>query len=202
MSLDALLDAVERRGREEAERVEEEARARAKAVERGAAERLRGRRDATLRDREAGLRAEADGALASARREARLRTLTARAALLDRVFRSVESALPEVARSPRYLAALPGLLAGALECVPDGEVTIECSPGLEANVEAALREADEPATGRRVEVRPDPAVDSGLRVAGGSVTVDLTLAGRLERGRARLAITALDAERSESGGDR
>jgi vacuolar-type H+-ATPase subunit E/Vma4 len=202
VSLDALLDAIERRARQEVDRVLEEARERAAAIDRESEARLRARRQAALGEREAALRTEIEASLAAARREARSRTMAAREALLDRVFGAVESSLPGAAASETYAAGLPEALEDALACVEPNGATLECAPALVPVVSAALtRVLGHAPEEDGIRVLGSPETATGLRIlsAGGDRVVDLTLAGRLERRRPQLAIVAMEALGADEG---
>jgi vacuolar-type H+-ATPase subunit E/Vma4 len=196
MSLDALLDAVERRGRQEVERVLDQARVEAAALERAAESRVMERRAAALRELEARVRGEAEARLAAARREARARVLRSRERLLEAVFEAVVRELPDAAASERYRSALPDLLVEAQRCVDARGATLECAAPLREEVREIL---DAPADGgagpRDIVVRPCPEAATGIRLvsADGRVVVDATLTARLGRLRPRLAIIVLAA---------
>lgn len=195
MSLDALLDTIERRGRQEVERVLEEARGEADAITRAAEARLREHREGALREIEARLRAEAGAELAAARRGARARVLRSRERLLDRVFEAAGLTLPSAALGEAFRETIPGLLAEALRCVDPAGATVECAPPLQGAVTEVLDAGLGDELSGPVGVRPAPEAETGIRVlsADSRVLVDGTLAARLERGRPRLAIIALDA---------
>ncbi|MDP2479832.1 MAG: V-type ATP synthase subunit E family protein [Candidatus Palauibacterales bacterium] len=196
MSLDALLDAVERRGRQEVERVLDQARAEAAAVERAAESRLAERRADALRELEARVRGEAEARLAAARREARARVLRSRERLLEAVFEAVMAELPDAAASERYRSALPDLLAEALRCVDARGATLECAAPLRDEAREILEAPGVGGPNRQdIVVRSCPEADTGIRLlsADGRALVDATLAARLERLRPRLAIVVLAA---------
>jgi vacuolar-type H+-ATPase subunit E/Vma4 len=223
VSLDALLDAVERRGRQEVERVLAEAREASDALERAARERADRARQEALHRLEARRRSEAEAELAAARREARERVLRARQTLLEAVFAAVEEALPDAARSEPYRQSLPGLVTEAFGCVEARGARVECAPDLREAVLEALRRprpggVSDPGEGSGaeggagtasgpggapdrhagldgVEVRPSPEASTGIRVlsSDGRVVVDETLGARVARLRPRLAILVLEA---------
>jgi vacuolar-type H+-ATPase subunit E/Vma4 len=174
MSLDRLLETLERDAREEAERVLAAARAEAEGMRARTEAAVAGRRAEALRAREATLRADAAGRLAVVRREGRRATLDARHRLLERV-RAV--ARERVAASEGDADSLGPRLRTALACHGDRPVEIRCPPALVDAVRAAI--GDRAAT----VVTPDAAAPAALavRAADGAMEVDASLAGLLER---------------------
>jgi vacuolar-type H+-ATPase subunit E/Vma4 len=104
-------------------------------------------------------------------------TYTARAAFLDRVFDAVHVRLAEAALPDTYDSALAQHLVEALAYLPDEPVIVRCPPLLEQRVRALTN------TRSNVTVAVDAAAPLGISVEArdGSVTVDNTLASRVER---------------------
>ncbi|HXF96362.1 MAG TPA: V-type ATP synthase subunit E [Gemmatimonadales bacterium] len=191
MALEHLLAALEREAAEQAQALIAAAQAECARITAASEERAAEYRRRALAPREAELRAEAERALAAARREARRAELDARARLLDRIFAGARELFPVTIAGEAYRRALPGFLAEALACVGPGPARVRCHPALTEAIRHALGNA-----GRgEVTVEPDPAVGSGfvLTTADGRVTVDHTLESRLARARPRLALEALRA---------
>lgn len=202
MSLEGLLSIIEREGREEARRVVAAAREEAGRLERDAVERLERRREASTSAHAAELRARAAAEVAAVRREVRAEVLHARQALLERAFAAALSPELEETAVEAVRPGLPDALARALACVDPAGASVACAPALLEPARRALAgPSDSTSAGRAAdappgaELRADPELRAGLRVvsADGRVQVDLTLPGRLERGRPRLAMAALRA---------
>lgn len=136
------------------------------------------RRERELATRREERRTTLDAALAEARRKMRGARLTAQHALLARVFARARELVPEVARSPAYLQAVPQHLAEARRFVEGLEVEVRCPPELAALLPGAVA---------------DPAVAPGVvvKAVDGSVHLDNTLPARLQRLEARLAVELL-----------
>jgi vacuolar-type H+-ATPase subunit E/Vma4 len=186
MSLDALLATLTRETDDRIATLLADARNEAESLVAGAeAARIRGR-NALLAERGAALRTEAESEVSRVRREARAEVLAARADAVERVFARARERLAACGDDPGWLGATLGDLDAALACVAGAKV-VRCRP------------AHAPELGRRLKGRadvtlePDPGVGTGFVVtaADGSVTVDATLAARLEGERARLAIVAV-----------
>jgi vacuolar-type H+-ATPase subunit E/Vma4 len=128
-------------------------------------------------------------ALAGARHAARGRALAAREALLGRFFDQLRAALPAVAATAAYRAALAGDVARTLAFAGDRKVIVRCAPALTAALRRLIK------TNGRLSIKPDPQIAAGFRVetADGGLEVDATLEGRALRLRPRLALEALEA---------
>ena len=192
MSVEALLSAIEREGRREAERILAAAREEAERLDREADERLERRRRASTSAHEAEARARAEAEVAVVRRAVREEVLEARRALLERAFGAALSPAlrPEALAAVR--AELGEDLARALACLDPAGAVISCAPALAE----AVGEAVGAAPGVRApEIRVDAGLEAGLRLAseGGRVEVDLGLASRVEAARPRAAVAALRA---------
>jgi vacuolar-type H+-ATPase subunit E/Vma4 len=163
--IDALLARLEREAEAEITRVAAEGHAAAAAITASAADALARRQEEALAQREESRREAVERAVATTRHAARQRVLAARAQFLIRVFAQLEKALPGIAATPAYRSALSRDLARA-------RAFLGGQPG-------AIRRA--PTGGLR------------LVTADGRLEVDVTLAGRMERLRPRLALEALAA---------
>ena len=186
MPLEHLLSALEREAGEQVHAILAAARAAAAAIAREAEERLGHQRSDVLGAREAELRGAAEAALDEARRAARAGVLEARARLLDRVFAAAREQLPAALASEAYRAALPGHVAEALRAMGDEPTVIRCPAALVPAVRAAVQR-------KETAVRSDPAAGSGVTAVAtdGTIEVDNTLEGRLERLKPRLALEVL-----------
>jgi vacuolar-type H+-ATPase subunit E/Vma4 len=157
------------------------------------AERIRGEaRARAARLRAAALAAhERQAAAALARTEAETSqrvghaTLTARAEALDRVFVAAGRRFEALATHAALGDLLTRAIGEAVTYVPDGAVTVRCTPGIAATVKRALaslgREGD--------TIIPDEHTPIGVIVESGDgrVAVDATFARRLQRDRPRLS---------------
>jgi vacuolar-type H+-ATPase subunit E/Vma4 len=188
MALEHLLGALERDAAAEAQGLLDEARREAARIAAESRDRRDRRRAEFAAGHEAVFRAAAAGAVAAARRQARRQVLEARERFLGRVLRTVEGRLAEAAGGEAYLRELPREAAAVLSYL-EGPAVLHCPPGLEPAVRAAVAALAAPS----ITVRGDPAAGPGLRAvsAGGGLTVDATLAGRLARSWPRLAIEVL-----------
>lgn len=181
MSLDRLLETLERDARAEAERVLAGARAEAEAIRVRAETAVAERRAEALGGRERSLRADAALQLALVGRRARGAVLDARHQLLERI---------RAATRERILAAegdaesLRLRLQAALACHGDRPVEIRCAPALADGVRAGV--GDRAGT----TVTPDPAAADPLvvRAADGAMEVDAALAALFERHWPALAV--------------
>lgn len=181
MSLDRLLETLERDARAEAERVLAEARAEAEAT-RGAAETVVARRRAeALSARERALRADAAVQLALVRRQARGAVLDARHRLLERVR---AAARERIAAAEGEAGSLGLRLRAALACHGDQPVEVRCAPALVDAVRAGVGER------AGTTVIPDPSAPDPLvvRAADGAMEVDAGLGGLFERHWPELAV--------------
>jgi vacuolar-type H+-ATPase subunit E/Vma4 len=188
MALEHLLSALERDAEAEAQGLMDEAGRETARIAAESRARLDRRRAEFAAGHEAVLGAAAAGAVAAARRLARRQVLEARERLLGRVFRAVEERLAEAACGAAYLRDLPREVATVLSYI-EGPAVLHCPPGLEPAVRAAVAALAAPS----ITVRGDPAAGPGLRAvsAGGGLSVDATLAGRLARRWPGLAIEVL-----------
>jgi vacuolar-type H+-ATPase subunit E/Vma4 len=125
--------------------------------------------------------------LAEARRVARRRELEARHALMARVIDRARAMLPEAARSEPYRLSLAAHLDEALSYLEGLPCRVRCP----ASCEPVLRPLVARHEGVSLEV--DDTVGPGLvaEALDGSVVVDNTLAARLARRQAQLAVDLL-----------
>lgn len=185
MSLERLLEAIEREARAKAEAVREAARREAARIAEEAARRLERRRAAAESRSEAVLRAEVEMGVAAARSAARARALAARRGFLERVRAGAEA---------RLAGGDPAELEEALACAGEGPVEVRCDPLLAGPLRTALR-------GRAgAAVIPDPEIRGGFVVIarGGALRVDARLTTALARAWPALAIEL--TRRIEGGG--
>jgi vacuolar-type H+-ATPase subunit E/Vma4 len=181
MSLDRLLETLERDARAEAARVLVAARGEAKAVRARAEAGVARRRAEALRAHEEALRADAAARLAVVRRRGRAVALDARQQLLERVRAATRE---RIAAAEGEAGSLAVRLRAALACHGAAPVEIHCAPALAEAVRAVAR-------GRPgATVTPDGTAADPLvaRAAGGALEVDATLAALLERHWPELAI--------------
>ncbi|MEZ5316748.1 MAG: hypothetical protein R2752_05050 [Vicinamibacterales bacterium] len=133
-------------------------------------------------------------ALARARRGARAAELEARHALIARVLDRARALVPEAGASDDGRRALPAFFREARSFTAGLRVRVRCAPAAAA-VLAPIVAADDGA-----ELVADPEVGPGLVVEAldGSVTVDGTVAGRLERLAPDLAVSiAAEVDRGD-----
>ena len=154
------------------------------------------RRSEVLREAELQLRREGNRRLATARAEARKRTLEARDELLDRVFGAARQALSAALDGSEARSQLIRRSLRALSHMPDGPVVFTCSSDVAPILEAALTDRAD------VRVESDPEVAGGFRAVGGkgSLVVDATFPNLLDIDRPALAIAVLQRlDRDEHG---
>ena len=133
------------------------------------------------------LEAEYQAGLTRARSAASLEVSALRLSGADRVqaqaFQEAERQLRAVTVSEYYTDILGHLIAEARAALPQAEA-VEVNPNDQDRAREALN-----SLGWAVEVRPNPAVETGVRLvgAGGKTGVQNTLLGRLEASRDALA---------------
>jgi vacuolar-type H+-ATPase subunit E/Vma4 len=187
MGLSDLISRLEREAQSQVQAIEQATDAEVRTIE-AATERAAADASARHLQREhANRQVVQQRELALARRRAHARELEARHAQLARVFDRARALVPEVATSASYAEALPAHLDEALSFLEDARSRVKCP----AAFVAILR----PAAARHegVELVIDESVGPGIvaEAADGSVIVDNTLAARLARSEARLAIELL-----------
>lgn len=206
MGMEELIATLERETDERCTAVREEARREAERIRRETDERLERRRAEAVRALEAELHASEDAGLAATRREVRGAILRARRGALDRVFRRAAELLPMALEDTTYLEALPRELRGALSCIDDAEVEIDCPPGLAPHLETAAESvrADASAGVPKIRIFPSDDAAAGFVVRGptSGVRVDATLATRLEVLRPELEPDVLRELEGPEGDDR
>jgi vacuolar-type H+-ATPase subunit E/Vma4 len=176
-------------------RLEQEAHNRVEAIHREAAAEVRGIEEEAERavadvmnrhlEREhAARQAAREREVAAARRNARARELEAQHALLARVAARSRSLMPEIAASSGYRAVVPRHLDEALSFLQELQPQVRCPAAFVPALKPAIVRHD----GARLVI--DESIGPGIiaESADGSVTVDNTLAARLTRGEAELAI--------------
>jgi vacuolar-type H+-ATPase subunit E/Vma4 len=185
VALEDLLGALRRHAEADCATVLAQARDEAARIRREAEEQLARERGRALDAGRAELRAALEVAMGEQRRRARADVLAARQRCFERVLGAARAMLPEAVGGPAYRAGLAARLIRVLACVGDDPVEIHCPVALEPHVRALV--ADRPGT----VVRAGPEAASGIRVvtADGTIEVDDTLEGRMERQGAELALS-------------
>lgn len=125
--------------------------------------------------------------LALTRRQAHARELEARHAQLARILARAHALVPAVGASALYLEALPSHLQEAMSFVEGLPSRVRCQAALAPRLQATI--AQYPDTVLAVDDTVGPGVV--VEAIDGSVIVDNTLAGRLARAQASLAIELL-----------
>jgi vacuolar-type H+-ATPase subunit E/Vma4 len=184
MALEDLLGALRRHAEVDCAAVLAQARDEAARIHREAEEQLARERGRALDSERAERRAALEVVIGNERRRARVEVFAARQRCSERVLGVARAMLPEAVGGPAYRAGLAARLTRALACVSDDPAEIRCPVALEPHVRALV--ADRPGT----VVRAGPAAASGIRVvtADGTIEVDDTLEGRMERQGAELAL--------------
>ena len=178
-----LIETLEREAEARSESILAEAREAAARLEEDAEHELERRIEARIEVQARQLRREAGARVATARRAAEERVLTARAELLGIVFERAATRLAGIPDAPRYAAAAPRQLERVLSFLPRAGVEVVCDPATARAVGpvAARTEA-------RIDARPGAAPGILARATNGSVSVDATLGALLERLRPALAM--------------
>lgn len=187
MPLEHLLSALEREAQAQSEALLAAARAEAAEISRRSEELVARQRADVLRTREGELRGAAEATVGEARRAARATVLTARQQLIDRVFERAREMLPGASAGEAYRAVLPQHIAEALAALGDQPAVIRCDAGVADAVRSAVARKE------HLVVRPEAGARAGVVVAttDGTIEVDNTLDGRLERVRAQLALEVM-----------
>jgi vacuolar-type H+-ATPase subunit E/Vma4 len=187
MALELLLDSLARDVEGEARASLDAARVEAARIRADADVRAARRCAEALAARDTELRVHIDSARARARREARIATLRARDAFLERTFAAAEAELPGALDAPAYAAALPGLIAEALAFFPGVPAIVRCRTGLASRVSVPTESLG------AIRLAMDDSVPEGVIVEAedGSATVNNTLVERLRRRRPVLSIELL-----------
>jgi vacuolar-type H+-ATPase subunit E/Vma4 len=186
MGVEALLDALERDARSEAQQIRAEAQSRAEATIAQAAATVNRRRalvtERLVRER----RAELARSAAVAARTLKARLLSARARLVDEVFLQARHSLTDLPPS-RWVDHIPPLLTQTLRYLESDNSVVRCQPEVRSQVQLAL----ESVPGVRLEASAEALPGLVARSNAGDVVVDNTLIARLERSREDLAIRLL-----------
>jgi vacuolar-type H+-ATPase subunit E/Vma4 len=184
MGLADLISSLEQEARNRVDAIRQEADDHVRAIdaetERAVAEITAGR---LARGREERQPAE-QRALAQARHQARARELEARYAQIARIFARSRTLIPEVAQSEVYVAAVPQYVDEALSFLDGLRPRVRCHTAFAPIVQTAI--SMHPGAALII----DDAVSPGIvaAAADGSVSVDNTLAARLDRARLWLTI--------------
>lgn len=187
MAVKELIEALERKAEARAEAILEEARERAGKVRGEAAREGKRLERELLAERAAGWEAEAARRRADARARAEREGLLARAEFLDRVFARARERLAAGEIPPGYAEGAGRAVWAALRHLGERAARVECPEALVDRIRAGL----DPGDSVEVVARPDMAAGFRVVALDGSVTVDGTLAGELERRRPELAIEVL-----------
>lgn len=192
MALEHLLRALERDADAEVEALLAGARAEAATIAAAAtaqAERSGEEALAALsRERRESLEAE----LAAASRDARRGVLEARQRFLDRVFAGALAALELAQQDAAYVRSLPALLDESLACTGlDTGTVVTAPPALQDALSSLVK-----GRGVRLDISNDVPPGFTVTARNGALTVDNTLAGRLARARAALALEIVAAARA------
>jgi vacuolar-type H+-ATPase subunit E/Vma4 len=165
------------RARAEADRIDNEARAAWSEV-----------RSRVIGERQSEWLREDEPALATARRNATREVLAARERLLDRVFQAVAAEFVDILRDPTYQATLKGLIDEALPFAGNRPATVICADMIAASVREAVAARGD------VGVRTEANARGGVMVVAddGTVSIDNTLEGRLQRMKPQLAIELVE----------
>ena len=186
MTVAPLLAALRREAEAERTRVLAEAHAEAARLDGASRAEADNERAVRLGAEQTRLRAAGEHRLAARRRETRGEVLAARQQLLDRVFARALELLPRAVAEQAYRETLPGRVAQGLASAGDCPVELRCTPSIAAQLRALE-------AGRGIGIRGDPDIRAGLRLVAldGSLVVDDTLEGALERRRAELSLLVL-----------
>jgi vacuolar-type H+-ATPase subunit E/Vma4 len=184
MALSALIARLEQEAGSQVQAIQREAEAELRAIE-AATERAVADATARLLERERSERQIVrQRELTLARRQARERELEALRAQVSRIFERARALLPEIAASASYRDALPSHLEEALSYLDGLRPRVRCQAVFAPMLRAAIERRE------GVELVVDESVGPGVvaEAADGSVVVNNTLAGRLARAQAWLAI--------------
>ncbi len=189
MTIAPLLERVDIDAAAEARRREAAAEDEARAAREATIARLEARRTQALAALTEAHAAERTRLLARAECDAMGRVLDAEHAVVDAVLARARRQFGAFARSPAYVEGLRRWLAHACDHLPPGAVEVRASP--DAGDAARTAAGDGPDT----TVVVDPTLEDGVivRSADGRVQVDGTWRRAVERDRARLAISILQA---------
>jgi vacuolar-type H+-ATPase subunit E/Vma4 len=187
MSLDHLIAALERDAATEAQSELDKAHREAARIARETEEALARRRLEYRHTRETEVHLGLERALAQARKDGRQEVLKARERLLETVFSRAARRLAEASHDPDFLDSLPARLERAARYLGGRPALVLCPPALAGHLEELLR-------GRQdLRLQVDPSLGPGIRLRAedGSVEIDETLGGALERLRPHLALEVI-----------
>ena len=182
MALEELLQVLRRETEAEAAAILAAARAEAEAIQARCEADLAARSGSFQSEQDTVRRSAVELAVTQARRESRRDMLEARERMLARVFARAQEQFPEALRTTEYQAALSTQVSEALNCLAARAGTVRCHPDLAPALTPLLN------TRQGITVTVDASVGSGFKVASddGTVEIDGTLEGRLERTRNRM----------------
>ena len=187
MALSDLISRLEHEAQHQVQAIQREAEAEVRAIDAATEQAIIDTTARHLEHERAQRQVVRQRELALARRQARARELEARHAQLARILQRARSLVPEIAASRSYVDALPSHLEDALSYLESLQPRVRC--------QAAFARILEPAVARHAgaDLVIDESVGPGVvaEAGDGSVTVDNTLATRLARAEARLAIELL-----------
>lgn len=186
MALPDLIAKLERDAQGQVEAIAQRAEAEVRAIEAAARQELAEAAARIHAERQTVVQATFNRELSQARRRARADELDAQRALVARVLHRARALSVDASASPGYREAVAAHLEDALSYLEGVDVRLRCS----AAMEPLLR----PFAARRgVPIEIDPSVGPGFvaEARDGSVTIDNTLAARLARLDAQLAVHLL-----------
>jgi vacuolar-type H+-ATPase subunit E/Vma4 len=189
MALSDLISRLEQEAQSQVQAIEQTADAEVRAIE-AATERAAADASAHhLRREHAERQAVQQRELALARRQAHARELEARHGQLVRILDRAHALIPELGASAPYIEALPWHLQEAMSFLEGLPSRVRCQAAFAPMLQKTLAQY----AGAVLVI--DETVGPGVVVeaADGSVTVDNTLAGRLARAQAGLAIELVTA---------
>ena len=182
MGLDALTARLERDADAMVAAIRDESEAQARACLAQAGADSTQRREQWLGLREQGRRQVIDRELADTGRRLRAELLVAQHALLDRVFARAVQLAEALSEDPGLRAAMPSHLHEVLFHLGERDAQVRCPPCLAAQLHPLLAER----AGVELVVDAQAPLGISARLRDGSLTIDNTLAARLERVRPQL----------------
>lgn len=214
MGIDGLLRELRERSREEEEEIRREAEEEAERIVEEARREAEEQRRQALQEAEEELRSDLRAEREREEIDVREQVMGARDELLGRVRSAATELLDAAADSEPYRHQLPSRIREARSCLPESrEVVFRCHPALEEPIREALAEMDAEIDAEsdsemngdvRVEAGDDVGAGFRATTPGGGLTVDATLARRLERDWSELTPAVLEelTERWAETGDR
>lgn len=185
--MDRLIAELEEKARRRADQILEEAREEAESIRATADREVERIERVRLSECAAEWRERAARRTAEVRSEAAKVTLLARARFLDRVFERARGRIGAGEFPAGYDDTLGDWIDRAFDYLGEEPARVVCAPDFEPIVAARLSE-------RSADLEVDDRVPAGFvaRADDGSLEIDGTLAGALDRMRDELAIEALD----------